>query len=496
MFSGKYHNNQMRTFGLDSDEDDCPYTPSREQRKPKKSAPVKRKAPVKTEKSKAGGATPTKRKRGSNSASAVKKEQNTDVDLSYESIFGDADFGHQVHGNMASNITGAILSNQVFNRGTMFNGQGQGQPLGYNVYGAQVSDMSFYNSNGYMSDQLPFAMSEHPVSPQVNAYMETPGAPFPTTNWGSYPDDHADMACSDIGFVDGSDYLQNGVELNEPAGHDFIEVNTNTSHDQVVVASTAETNDFADLLEDSVEGETPMAKNEDEDALEKLVSTSPLGESEYEDSEGDERPSKAPKLNKDGVPRKPRQPRPKLLKWSDNDWKNVALGIVWACGENGIQIPFAQAGQVVGESCTAGALQQALLKLRGKQIADGHDIPPLKMAWTRKPKSGTSSTPDADSKSSQTGTPRKTVKKQGAVEPNTPSGLVVLRGQFPNFPATPRSPRGNRHIKVIDDTMFFGGERSLTPDVGHSAKNDWTDLFSDYGSPGIEVPSMGTDPFA
>lgn len=115
------------------------------------------------------------------------------------------------------------------------------------------------------------------------------------------------------------------------------------------------------------------------------VSATPMYESDIALSESeDERPYKAPKLNKDGVPRKPRQPRAKLLKWSDDDWKNVCLGIVWACGETGVPIPFEQAAQVVGEKCTAGALQQALLKLRGKQIAEGYQIPNLKMAWTRK----------------------------------------------------------------------------------------------------------------
>ncbi|KAJ4402800.1 hypothetical protein N0V91_007021 [Didymella pomorum] len=120
------------------------------------------------------------------------------------------------------------------------------------------------------------------------------------------------------------------------------------------------------------------------------VSAAPAADSDFAASESeDERPRKTPKLNKDGGLRKPRQPRPKLLKWSDDDWKNVCLGIVWACGETGVQIPFDQAAQVVGERCTAGALQQALLKLRGKQVDAGHSIPNLKMAWTRKNKPGT-----------------------------------------------------------------------------------------------------------
>jgi hypothetical protein len=137
---------------------------------------------------------------------------------------------------------------------------------------------------------------------------------------------------------------------------------------------------------------------------EQKVSLFPLSGSEYDESDcGDRRPSKSRKLNKDGVPRKPRQPRPRLLKWDDNDWKNVALGLVWACGENGIQIPFDQASQIVSESCTSGALQQALLKLRGKQISEGFQIPSLRMAWTRKNKSCASSKSSTDVNPSQEG---------------------------------------------------------------------------------------------
>lgn len=137
------------------------------------------------------------------------------------------------------------------------------------------------------------------------------------------------------------------------------------------------------------------------------VSFTPFGEDESDESDyEDRRPAKVPKLNKDGVPRKPRQPRPKLLKWQDDDWKRVCLGIVWACGDNGIQIPFEQASQVVSESCTAGALQQALLKLRAKQIAEGHQIPALKMAWTRKGRNPAPPKTDANTNTSQ-GTLRK-----------------------------------------------------------------------------------------
>jgi hypothetical protein len=153
------------------------------------------------------------------------------------------------------------------------------------------------------------------------------------------------------------------------------------------------------------------------------VSYTPTYDSDYVESDRDDRrPSKIPKINKDGVPRKPRQPRPKLLKWSDNDWKNVVLGIVWACGETGVQIPFDQAAQVVGESCTAGALQQAILKLRGKQIDEGYEIPSLRMAWTRKNKRASSSASSANAKPQQT-----TGQGQGLTTQSPPSLIVKLK---------------------------------------------------------------------
>ena len=163
------------------------------------------------------------------------------------------------------------------------------------------------------------------------------------------------------------------------------------------------------------------------------VSPSQNESSRYEGSESeDERPRKAAKLNKGGEPRKPRRPRPKLLKWSDDDWKNVILGIVWACGETGVQIPFEQAAQVVDEHCTAGALQQALLKLRGKQIAEGYQIPSLKMAWTRKNKYSSSPSSSANPKSAQVPDAGKNAfpRKQPTRVEGTQSKIVTLNCSY------------------------------------------------------------------
>ncbi|KNG47179.1 hypothetical protein TW65_06102 [Stemphylium lycopersici] len=174
------------------------------------------------------------------------------------------------------------------------------------------------------------------------------------------------------------------------------------------------------------ERETPgKVKNEE---VTSSVSYTPAKDSDYVESDGEYgRPSKMPKINKDGMPRKPRQPRPKLLKWSDNDWKNVVLGIIWACGEAGVQIPFDQAAQVVDVTCTASALQQAILKLRGKQISEGHQIPSLKMAWTRKNRNGGSSSPTADAKTTQDTSPFKTPIKKRTLHKSISTLIVTLK---------------------------------------------------------------------
>jgi hypothetical protein len=102
--------------------------------------------------------------------------------------------------------------------------------------------------------------------------------------------------------------------------------------------------------------------------------------SDYEDSCA---PSDKKSSKSTGAPRKPRAPRPKLMKWSDADWKQAVLAIVHACGEKGVQIPFDAAAKTVNPNCTGGALQQAILKLRVKQMAEGHEVPVLKMAWAK-----------------------------------------------------------------------------------------------------------------
>lgn len=189
------------------------------------------------------------------------------------------------------------------------------------------------------------------------------------------------------------------------------------------------------------------------------VSYTPVHESDYVESDGEYgQPSKTPKINKDGMPRKPRQPRPKLLKWSDNDWKNVVLGIIWACGEAGVQIPFDQAAQVVDVTCTASALQQAILKLRGKQISEGHQIPSLKMAWTRKNRNGRSSSPTADAKTTQEIHPSKTPIKKRTLQKGISALIVTLKiapkklyteKLFHKLPQEPKTPVADQSLTTL-----------------------------------------------
>lgn len=143
----------------------------------------------------------------------------------------------------------------------------------------------------------------------------------------------------------------------------------------------------------------------------------PWEESDSAASESeDEHPHKGPTLNKDGAPRKPRQPRGKLLKWTEEDWYKALLGLVWASGENGIQLPFEQAAQVVGPNCTAGAMQQAILKLRARLIAARHQIPGIKMSWTRKDKYAASGSKTDTSQGEEVNRPRKNPTRMGATQ--------------------------------------------------------------------------------
>lgn len=101
-------------------------------------------------------------------------------------------------------------------------------------------------------------------------------------------------------------------------------------------------------------------------------------DSEYEE------PTKRRKVNKNGELRKVRKPRAFLRQWDEHDVTRALMGIVWAAGENEIRLPFDQAAQLVGETCTASALQQAILKIHSRLNDEGAQIPKIKMSWPSK----------------------------------------------------------------------------------------------------------------
>ncbi|KAF2474134.1 uncharacterized protein BDR25DRAFT_385603 [Lindgomyces ingoldianus] len=93
--------------------------------------------------------------------------------------------------------------------------------------------------------------------------------------------------------------------------------------------------------------------------------------------------------------RKSRAPREKLLNWKDSDnYEMLLLGIVGACGEHNIRIPFAAAAEFAGfnksrkKLCSSGMMQQALIKLKERKVSQGKRLRSLHMSWTKKADAG------------------------------------------------------------------------------------------------------------
>ncbi|KAF1972287.1 hypothetical protein BU23DRAFT_165285 [Bimuria novae-zelandiae CBS 107.79] len=135
--------------------------------------------------------------------------------------------------------------------------------------------------------------------------------------------------------------------------------------------------------------------------------------------------SKKRKLNKDGKERKARDPRGHLRTWGEQVLTKALIGVVWACGENGVEIPFEQAAQMVDEKCTSGALQQAILKARTKANTQWNmQLPNIKMHWPKKPGSEGKS---AHGKSA-TRDNGKVPRKKPTMMKSTQCNLTTLRG--------------------------------------------------------------------
>ncbi|KAF2854290.1 hypothetical protein T440DRAFT_515016 [Plenodomus tracheiphilus IPT5] len=275
-------------------------------------------------------------------------------------------------------------------------------------------------------------------------------------------------------------------------GPDNFNVNVN---DEIVPAAIIDAQDVhggSELVEDE-----SYVKVEAEDLGNSAVSLTPSygGEhdeyDEYDESDESGRGSIVrsraiiiPKTNKDGVRRKSRQPRAKLLKWTDNDWKNVVLGIIWACGETGTQIPFDQAAQIVGESCTAGALQQAVLKLRQKQLAEGNWIPSLRMAWTRKSKNSETSVFNAnDTKESEDNIKSKTmlVKRKQSIFKGTQSLMVTLKRAYREADREHIDHPHKFSKKIKEVAKFFGFRKDIEEEATKS-------LMFDQGMEDTQTP--------
>ncbi|KAF2203721.1 hypothetical protein GQ43DRAFT_246763 [Delitschia confertaspora ATCC 74209] len=83
-------------------------------------------------------------------------------------------------------------------------------------------------------------------------------------------------------------------------------------------------------------------------------------------------------------PRKARMPRPKLMKWTDDDWKLAMLCLVHVCGEMNNHLPFEETARMINPNCSGSALQQALLKLKQKfKDEDKYCPDTLTMSWSK-----------------------------------------------------------------------------------------------------------------
>lgn len=156
--------------------------------------------------------------------------------------------------------------------------------------------------------------------------------------------------------------------------------NQSTASSETYIKDEAETDDADSYHLDDDDEYVPNLPGDDDDYVLKNGRTN--------NKRGDENQRevalKKRKLNKDGQERKLRQPRGQLRRWDETDCARALIGIVWACGENGINIPFAQAANLVDDRCTASALQQAILKMCAKLNKDGAQLPKIKMNWPKK----------------------------------------------------------------------------------------------------------------
>ncbi len=263
-----------------------------------------------------------------------------------------------------------ILGNQVPGNAPTGPFQPAGGNPAYNFNGnaSALPDSAF--SNDRVHEAFGFANDyNHPIPFVSPAWLQS----LPSN---SFPDFENDFAHDDYDRVHPLNLAHHGFGYN-PIAPEHVPNNYGASNNVQVQTP--------DSVEDHGQGSELKAEDEEDEEYQMEEQQIDNDSSDYDGDEVDAQPApKRQKTNKNGAPRKPRQPRAKLCSWKDDDWKNVLLGVVQVCGANNIRIPFEQAAKFAGPTVTAGALQQAILKLRDKQIAEGYEIPALKMNWTRK----------------------------------------------------------------------------------------------------------------
>ncbi|KAL5376420.1 hypothetical protein DPSP01_010530 [Paraphaeosphaeria sporulosa] len=181
------------------------------------------------------------------------------------------------------------------------------------------------------------------------------------------------------------------------------------------------------------------------------------------DEDTSQQPGKKRKINKNGRVRKVREPRGHLRRWDESDVSRALMGIVWACGENGVVIPFAQAAKIVDQDCTSGALQQAILKMHDKMNRDGAQLPRIKMNWPKKPSAAGKSI----------------IRDNGKVPRKKPTLTQATQCTIVSLPAQPR------------DTISAAGEAPqqdlvLPMDVSYSGQSASADVRHERAD---EMPS-------
>ncbi|PVH98250.1 hypothetical protein DM02DRAFT_682611 [Periconia macrospinosa] len=219
-------------------------------------------------------------------------------------------------------------------------------------------------------------------------------------------------------------------------------------------------------------GDTPRKNKAKEDS-----------DSEYEEH------GKKRKLNKNGEPRKVRKPRGHLRQWDDEDVARALMGLVWAAGENGIRLPFDQAAQMVGQNCTASALQQAILKIHSKLNDQGAQIPKIKMNWPSKVANPSDSNDgDRDLHKADRRRRHETARKA------TQTCLVILKcaykpagGDDAEQAETTETSPGHEHHEAAPDTL---GQLNLAPRGPPPNLMPTCDMFTQQ-TPAVEHDFMG-----